>query len=284
MSAIDKSSGSSYLNNIKELQEIEKKMFLALENKNLNEREKRKLVTDINNVSNLRNDLYSHLNDINESYNNVYESTSDVLKQQQNAIVIVEKELNNSKLKLQSLKDEKNNKMRMVQINQYYNEQYTEHANLLKLLIMVFVPIIIISILRNKGMIPMNIYMGLLVIITFLGSIKIIKKYISIMMRSKLNYQDYDWYFDKKSAPKNDKNSSDGNYEDPWKSSKAATNYLSSCVGEECCGDNQTYDASINQCISNDNLRNIPSYTDLFDYGVRDSYKDFDATLNNLGF
>ena len=84
MSAIDKSSGSSYLNNIKELQEIEKKMFLALENKNLNEREKRKLVTDINNVSNLRNDLYSHLNDINESYNNVYESTSDVLKLQFN--------------------------------------------------------------------------------------------------------------------------------------------------------------------------------------------------------
>ena len=62
---------------------------------------------------------------------------------------IVEKELNAAKKRLQLLEEEKNNKIRLVEINTYFSDKYAEHSQLMKIVIFTLVPVIIISFLYN---------------------------------------------------------------------------------------------------------------------------------------
>ena len=58
-------------------------------------------------------------------------------------------------------------------------------------------------------------------------------------MRDNMNYQEYDW------GTPNDKNTGSIDSKDPW----ISANLPGTCIGEFCCSDGQTYDASLNQCI-----------------------------------
>jgi hypothetical protein len=58
-----------------------------------------------------------------------------------------------------------------------------------------------------------------------------------------MNYQEYDWYFDKASAPKSN---GIGN-NDPWTGTGIG---LGTCMGQYCCSSGQTYDTTLNQCIT----------------------------------
>jgi hypothetical protein len=54
-----------------------------------------------------------------------------------------------------------------------------------------------------------------------------------------MEYQQYDWPFNPTTAPKPIPNNSG----DPW-----ATKF-GTCIGDNCCSNNMTYDASTNQCV-----------------------------------
>ena len=56
-------------------------------------------------------------------------------------IDIVEKELNASKKRLKVLEEEKNNKISLVEINDYYGQQYAEHSELMKTIVIMLIPI-----------------------------------------------------------------------------------------------------------------------------------------------
>jgi len=140
------------------------------------------------------------------------------------------------------LEAEKNNKVRLVQINDYYGDKYAEHGALMKIIIFILVPIIILAILNNKGILPNTIYFILLAIIAAIGGYFFWLRFLSIIRRDNMNYQAYDWPFNEGAAPSSSTNEED----DPWKSDK-----IGSCIAEACCSDGQTYDESLDQCIGN---------------------------------
>jgi len=232
------------LNDIQSLQKIEQDLFTSLEtNTNLTPQQQEKIIEKMNRITNMRINLYTTLSGVNNFYGNALNSSAITLKEQSAAIGIVESELNRSKKRLQLLEEEKNNKIRLVEINDYYGDKYAEHSQLMKIIIFTLVPVIILTLLKSKGILPNAIYNILVGIISLIGAYFMWTRYASIITRDNMNYQEYDFYFDPNTATTT---STTTDTSDPWVSS--STDY-GTCVGANCCSSGQTWDDSINQCI-----------------------------------
>uniref|UniRef100_A0A6C0IHT5 Uncharacterized protein n=1 Tax=viral metagenome TaxID=1070528 RepID=A0A6C0IHT5_9ZZZZ len=238
-------NNSQILNDIQSLQTLEQELFSNLENQpDLTLDQQKDMINKINNISNMRVNLYETLGGVNDFFkSSLYNSTSTLLEQTK-AIEIVEQELNKSKKRLELLEEEKSNKIRLVEINTYYGQKYAEHSDLMKNIIYILIPVLIFTVLKNKGILSNSIYYILVIIITVIGSFTLWNKFMSIMSRDSMNYQEYNWYFDAKTAPA--ANPSDSS--DPWASNNGSNG---TCMGQACCPNGLTYDISANKCIVN---------------------------------
>ena len=236
------------LNNISELQNIEKGYFSKLNDSlvqnSLTPEEKDILVQKINEISQMRINLYKNLNGMYSFYHSNVASTRNTIEEQSVAIDIVEKELNEAKLRMKAIEEEKYNKLRLVEINSYYGEQYSAHATIMKVVIMICLPVLILTILLNRGILPRNLYTILVIIIVVVGVIYLWKYVISAVSRDNMNYQEYTWNFKPQNAPAVD--TSGAGATDPW-----ATKLNGTCQGQACCDDGYTYnsDVSVNRCV-----------------------------------
>jgi len=237
-----KNSNEQILNDIQSLQQIEQQLFNSLEtNPNLTPQQQQDIVTKMNQISTMRINLYQTLSGVNNYFGNALSSSIGTLKEQTAAIAIVENELNRAKKRLEILQVEKNNKIRLVEINDYYGDKYAEHATLMKIIIFTLIPVIILVILNSKSILPDTPYYILVALCALIGSIYFWYRYGSIIMRDNMNYQEYDWYFDPKAAPKGSSDSTD-----PW----LTNNLPGICVGSACCSEGQVYDEVNDICVT----------------------------------
>lgn len=231
------------LQNIQLLQNSEQELMRDLEsNPGLSSQQQQKIIQKIQMLTDIRSGLYATLSGMQSFYQSALSSSTGTLKEQTAAISIVENELNRAKQRLNYLEMEKNNKIRLVEINQYYGDKYAEHTSLMKIVIFTLIPVIILTILFNKGILPSRIYYILFIIVGIIGAINFWKTYASIITRDNMNYNEYSFAFNPNTAPK----SSGENTDDPW----ATGLNLGTCVGEACCQPDQTYDTTLNQCVS----------------------------------
>jgi len=240
-------NNSNILNDIQSLQTIEKQLFNNLEeNTGLTTEQQHKIIEKINDISKMRINLYQTLSGVNNFFQNALTNTKGTLVEQTAAIDIVEKELNNAKKQLRLLEEEKNNKIRIVEINDYYGQKYEEHSYLMKILVIMLVPILILSILLQKGILPEPIFYILVVIIAIVGGVFLSRTLSSILTRDNMNYQAYNWAFDHSSAP----TTSSVTETDPWSSnSNTSTGVLATCVGDACCLNGLVFDSANNTCV-----------------------------------
>ena len=230
---------------IEELLKIETDLVNSLENPNLTAGQKLKINEKITQISNMIINLRSTLSNMNSFYRSALASSVGTLDQQRVAIGVVEDELNRSKKRLQILQQEKNNKIRLVEINNYYSDNYEEHTQLMKIIIFTLIPVIILGVLNNKGILPTSFYYILLIIIVSIGAYYFWVRFASIIMRDNMNYQEYDWYFNASAAPGAPSPSSAS---DPWASNFSSTG---TCVGEACCSTGQTWSPELVKCTTN---------------------------------
>jgi len=241
------------INNISELQDIEKEYFSKLNSglaqNTLTPEEKDQIVQKINEISQMRINLYKNLNGMYSFYQTNVESTRDTINDQSTAIDIVENELNEAKLRMKEIENEKYNKLRLVEINSYYGEQYNQHSSVMKIVIMIFVPILILTILVNKDIIHRTVYSILLVITVVIGAYYLWEAVLSTVSRDNMNYQEYNWQFNKADAPPVD--TTGNNSGEPWPDSSNET-----CQGQACCDTGFTYDPSpsVNKCMPSSSL------------------------------
>ena len=229
------------LNDIQSLQKMEQDLFNSLEsNPNLSTDEQKKLIEKMNQLSNMRINLYQTLSGVNNYFQSALSTSVNSLKEQSIAIGIVEDELNRAKARLRLLEEEKNNKIRLVEINTYFGDKYAEHSQLMKIIIFTLIPVIILTFLNSKYLLPNMFYYPLLIIVAFIGAYYFWVRFSSIIMRDNMNYQEYNWYFDANAAPKGSSSS-----EDPW----ASNMNLGTCIGNACCSDGLVYDSALNQCV-----------------------------------
>jgi hypothetical protein len=240
------------LNDIQSLQDIEQQLFNSLEeNQNLTPNQQKQIIQKINDISNMRINLYHTLDTMNNYFATSLSSSRSTLAEQTTAIGIVENELNKSKIKLRDLEEDKNNKIRLIEINNYFGEKYAEHSNLMKIIVWVLLPILVLAILNRKGFLPTRIYYILVIIITIIGAIYFWSRLYSIFYRDPMNYQEYDWSFNPKAAPQGN----NANTSNPW----SIPGGLGTCIGDACCTTGMSWDSTLNKC----KITNSPSTSNI---------------------
>lgn len=234
----------SILKDIQKLQSLEQELFSSLENDTtLSVSAQEKILDKINKITDMRLDLYQTLNDINKFYKNSLDNSNITLKEQKQAVTILENNLNQTKKKQKRLKERKNNKIRLVEINNYYGSRYEEHAELVKIIIFTLVPLVILSI--GRRFVPDVLFYALVTIIVIIGSYQFVVRFWSTTMRDDMNYGQYNWYFNPATAPIGPVNLDDDKPVDPW----LATGNWGTCIGSACCSEGQDYDDDKNLCV-----------------------------------
>jgi len=185
------------INNIKELQEIEKYMFQNLEKYKSSEGqeaiERENIVNRINELTQIRLNLFNQLKNMyNEKHSELTDDKNN-LSQQMTMINVIENELNNMKNNMRVMRDNKNNKMRLIELGNYESDKYKANTYIMKVIALTAIVILIISALFKNGIIPGNISSGLITIVGGVSLIIILRNIYDIYSRSNLNFNQYNF-------------------------------------------------------------------------------------------
>jgi hypothetical protein len=241
------------LNDISQLQTQEKTLYASLDDVTLRSEQKQQIINKINEISQMRINLYASLKDTYSFYQKNVSASKNTLGQSMEAIDILENELNQAKIRLNLLEDQKYNKLRLVEINTYYGKRYNAHSGLMKTIVIICIPITILTILANKGILPPKLYAFLMGLILILGILSIGSQLIDISSRDNMNWDEYYWYFNKDKAPSD----TTGDITNPWENNSMSL----TCIGSACCYDGSSYDSAQNICVPNEsNLKVLEKY------------------------
>lgn len=252
------------LNNIQQLQAMEKELYSQLEanvGNNGNREEQGIIIKKINELSQLRISLFKTLENMYESVQTGVANSRVNLVDQLTAVGVVEKELNNAKKHLNTLETSKHDKMRMVEINTYYGKRYKAHTQLVKKLIFISIPLIVLAILKKKDLIPPfipeTVIYGISGLIVLVGGLSLIHTIVDIYSRDNMEYDEYNWQFNPNSVKPTvyeyNKAQLMGvatSVEDTLGSAQTLALGLGvGCIGANCCSKGMTYDDKAKKCI-----------------------------------
>ena len=263
---------AALLKNINNLQTMESDLYNQLEAASVNSTDSANqdsIVKKINELSTMRMTMFKELDGMYRSMQGRVAQSRIDLVDQMTVTGVMEQELNNAKKNLNIIQANKNNKMRLVEINTYYASKYKAQADLMKMVIMVCIPLLILAIVAKKGWIPQNISKALMVVVIVVGGFMILKQAINLLSRNNMNFDEFDWSWN---ADANDPNVYEYNQEQLEGTSddteddanSFAANLGIGCVGSDCCADGTIYDEDKNQCIEGfANGRSAVSYVEV---------------------
>lgn len=227
---------------IDKLSKVEQQLIEQISNTK-DSKEQARLSNNLILIQDTRTDLINALSSINAYYTQNLTGSSHTLEQQTNAVAIMEKEMEQAKKRLAYINEQKENKLRIVEINQYYSASYAEWTHLVKILIVTLIAFaIVINITTYFPALPSEVYSMLMFIISVVSLYYIFMSVVSIYSRDNMVYDEYNWNFNKNSAPKMDSASS---FKNSFKLPSAM-----SCVGENCCQDGTLWNNDIGKCVS----------------------------------
>jgi hypothetical protein len=233
------------LSGISQLQQREKELYSILANPNMSSEEKKNIIEQINELSQMRINMYLNLQNMYSSYHSNASNLSSSLDSQVESIDLMEDELNQMKLHLNEIDQMKMDKLRTVTINNYYAKRYNAYKNIMFVISVSCIPILLLTILNNKSVIPSNVYGLMVSLIIIVSTYFIFVQYSDISNRDPNNWDAYSWYFNKSEAPSStDKSSSESSPDDEDDDPDDDI-----CVGSACCQDGTIYDASLNLCV-----------------------------------
>lgn len=193
-------------------------------------------------VQQTRGNLTNALGSLNSYYSTNLQNSGDTLRQQEEAVAIIDREMQLAKARLGYINKQKGNKMRQVEINQYYNEYYLERTELIKWgMLAIAVGLAYIYLQYRVTAIPPVIYNIISIILIGFFGYKILMLVLSINARSKMMYQEYAWSFNKDKAPDI---VDDNDNTDPFKKDPS----LAGCANNACCDAGTTWNAELGVC------------------------------------
>jgi len=195
-------------------------------------------------LNSTRAELYRNLNDmyiIMQTNANTI-NNSDVFKAQQNAVKLIETELDKAKKNKEILEVDKNNKLRMSQINTYYSKYYEASTDIMKIIIYVSIPLLILAFLKKRGLILDSLNTFLTIIILSIGGINLGKRMYDMFRRTDYDFDKFNWEFDpdtidSSKLPQN------------GKLNLGIDSLSASCYGPGCCDNVKTiWNNTTNKC------------------------------------
>lgn len=197
----DKQSTEKFIKDIENLQNLEQYLINLLNNPNLTSEEKNEILEKISGLTAMRMKLYENLSSLTGSLGNNINSADMIIFDQKRSIGVMENELNRLKTDMADMDQKNLNKLRMIQINNYFSKRYENHTKVLKLVLLFVMLFSLLYLLKNKGLLPDIVFTILLYILVALCVYFVGKGLIDMWTRDNMNYDEYDWMFNTKSAP-----------------------------------------------------------------------------------
>jgi hypothetical protein len=247
------SSDSSTTTHIQNLQTIETQLLQNLEmdlaQGNLTENEINTSIEQINSIASMRMNLYDSMGSNNEFYQTNLKMANDTLYQQTQVLDILENKLNDNRKKIMALAENKNNNIRLAEINSYYSEKYRAQARFMKIVIILILPVLISAMLLKRGLIPYIVFKIISIIVGVVSFFFLVHQLYFFSTRNNMVYKENNVYVNTTNLSSTPFGDSSGN--DPWFVSYNNSSAINSdyCVGTACCSSGMTYDASLNQCV-----------------------------------
>ena len=183
--------------NISELQEMEKYMYQNLEKLNTGgnatQVEQEQILNRINELTQMRINLFNQLKNTYTSSTEELNDSRHALADQITLVGVIEEELNKTKANYKNLLNDKNNKLRMVEIGTYQAQRYSAHVGVMKIVATCSLIVLIFSVLYKKDLLPSSITTGGIITTAAVGLILIIRKVIDLSRRSNFVYDQYTW-------------------------------------------------------------------------------------------
>lgn len=265
---------SETLKNIQNLQQLEddlqRQLDTSVGGKTLSKAQQNEIIKRMKEINNVKKSLYQNLN-------NTYKETQEDVARDRVELVnqmvtagIIDNELENAKNSYDSIKENKNNKLRMIEINNYFGSRYKAYSNLMKQVIYFCVPILILAFLTKKGLMPTKIAGALVSLIIAVGIIVLGRHIYDLGMRDNMNFDEYNWYFNPDNVQVDNYDNTDINdHPDFFGDNKSfggcltGIEYEEECRGEKCCGPNMKYDKSKKRCVSDKQAVDILQNTNI---------------------
>lgn len=232
------------VSNIQSLKKLEADLYAELEtNSNSARPDKARqdaILAQLQEINRIMNQLYKGLNDfyiIMQTGTSALQS-SDVVATQQEAIKLISDELSRADKEFERMREEKNNKMRMSQINTYYTQRYKATTELVKLVVYIAIPLLILAFLSSKGMLPESLIAFFTIIIITIGLVKIGNGIWDLMRRRDDNFDEYDFTFDPNNIDKS-------RLMRPSSNVDLSAGY---CMGPACCSENTQWNPETKLC------------------------------------
>jgi hypothetical protein len=194
---------SNLVQNIKGLQEFEKKQFnklQALEKSQVSPGDQSDIIAKINNLADMRGNMFKELKLMMTQEQCTLSNDRYNLSDQLSLLAVTEKELNNIKGGIGHLKQSRDNKLRMVEITNYEANRYESHKTIFKNFAFCSLGVLISVYLINAGW-PSLGKAGIVISIAAAVMLTMRKIYDN-WYRSNMNWNRYNWDFDKAAATK----------------------------------------------------------------------------------
>ena len=263
------SSDSSTTANIQNLQTIEQQLLQNLEmglaQGNLTESEINTTINQINSIASMRMNLYDSLGNNNQFYQTNLKMANDTLYQQTQVLDILESKLNDNRKKIIALAENKNNNIRLAEINSYYSEKYKAQARFMKIVILLILPVLISAILVKRNLIPYKVFKYISVIVGVISFFFLVNQLYFFSTRNNMVYQETNVQFNANNVsttPFGDSSGNDVSGNDPWfisynNTSSSSSSSSNVCQGSNCCSPGMSYNAGLNQCVEIESFQTL---------------------------
>ena len=218
------------------------------------------LTSQINSIADTRISMLKTISlTANIVQSGVSESRSDLVNQL-TLLQAVEDQLNQAKAKIQGISNRNDTQMRMVEINTYYGQRYEAQGKLMKKIILVCLPLLILFILKKKGLLPETVGNYFIGTVIAIGAIFIIYNIWDIYTRSNMDFNTYNWEYEQPSAQM--PSVWQYNKDNMFNYDNLLNNLLKnvgSCIGNTCCAPGTVYDSTSFQCVASNSNDTIMS-------------------------
>jgi hypothetical protein len=242
------------LNDIINLQDIERTIIKEQTYSDVSSTSQENALNRINDLSTLRQNLYQTLSGVYMDEAIQTGQDGQDIHNQYTTAKLVEKELSENKINLQKMKNLKYDTVKQVEINTYYKKQAMAQTSILKSITLICIPVLLLSILLNKQMIPSGIGTTLIIVILVVGCIMIGYKVWDYVRRDNMNFDEYKWYWNNSSQQQSvyeydvSQLQQWGESIDLSDSMKSLSADLGTCIGQGCCSEGMIYDSISNKC------------------------------------
>lgn len=145
--------------------------------------------------------LQSQQSGLNQHVDNYLSSTTNALDAQSYAYQIINAELENSEETLNQTEADINNNLRLIEINNYYNQQFIDRTNIVKFIILLCIPVIIVFYIYKIGYISQTLLSWIMIFIIVFGCLYLWGPIIRAFSHNNMVYEHYNWNFKSANAP-----------------------------------------------------------------------------------